>query len=76
LKLELLAEAFNVFNRNNKRVDVTDDGFGNSAASFLPYDSVLNAKHYPAQYRVLNGFLAPTNTCAPRQIQFAMRLYY
>lgn len=76
LKLELMAEAFNVFNRDNKRVDVTDDGFGNSAASFVPYDSVVNAKHYTAQYRVLNGFMVPTNTYAPRQMQFAMRLYY
>ena len=76
LRLELMAEAFNVFNRDNKRVDVTDDGFGNSAASFVPYDAVVNAKHYPAQYRVLNGFMVPTNAYAPRQIQFAMRLYY
>lgn len=76
LAIELMAEAFNTFNRDNKRVDVTDDGFSNSAASFVQYDTVVNARHYPAQYRVLNGFLVPTNAYAPRQIQFAVRLYY
>jgi hypothetical protein len=76
LAIELMAESFNVFNRDNKRVDMTDDGFGNSAASFVQSDTVINAKHYPAQYRTLNGFLVPTNAYAARRIQFALRFYY
>jgi hypothetical protein len=76
LRLELMAEAFNVFNRDNKRVNITDDGFDNSAASFVYQDTVVNAKHFPAQYRVLNGFMIPTDSYAPRQLQFAIRLFY
>ena len=76
LSLELMAEAFNAFNRDNKRLDITDDGFSNSAADFVNYDSVINAHHYPAQYRILNGFLTPNNSYAPRQLQFAIRFYY
>jgi hypothetical protein len=76
IAIELMAEAFNSFNRDNKRVDITDDGFSNSAASFVQSDSVIDSKHYPAQYRLLNGFLVPTNSYAPRQLQFAIRLYY
>ncbi len=76
LKLELMAEMFNAFNRDNKRLDISDDGFGGSAADFVQQDTVINARHYPAQYRTLNGFLVPTNSYAPRQIQFAIRLYY
>jgi len=76
LKLELMAEAFNAFNRDNKRVDIGDDGFSNSAATFVQQDTVLNAQHFPAQYRLLNGFMVPTSAYAPRQIQFAVRLYY
>ena len=75
-RLELMAEAFNVFNRENQRINTTDDGFDNSAASFVQQDSVVNSQHYPAQYRVLNGFLQPTDSYAPRQIQFALRFYY
>jgi hypothetical protein len=76
VKLEFMAEAFNAFNRDNKRVDVSDDGFSNSAATFVQQDTVVNAQHFPAQYRESNGFLVPTNAYAPRQVQFAVRLYY
>jgi hypothetical protein len=76
VKLEFMTEGFNAFNRDNKRVDVSDDGFSNSAASFVQQDTVINAQHFPAQYRASNGFLVPTNAYAPRQIQFAVRLYY
>ncbi|HWR16426.1 MAG TPA: TonB-dependent receptor [Terriglobales bacterium] len=75
-KVELLAEFFNMFNRDNKRVELSDDGFDNSAASFVPEDTVVNAKHFPAQYRKLDGFLVPKNAYAPRQVQFAVRFYY
>jgi hypothetical protein len=76
VRMELMAEGFNVFNRDNKRVEITDDGFGNSAANFVQQDTVINAKHYPAQYRLLNGFMVPTNAYAPRQVQLAVRFYY
>jgi hypothetical protein len=76
IAIELMAEAFNSFNRDNKRVDITDDGFSNSAASFVQSDTVIDSRHYPAQYRLLNGFLVPSNSYAPRQLQFAIRLYY
>ena len=36
MKVELLAEAFNFTNRDNKRVEITDDGFVNAAAKFVP----------------------------------------
>ncbi|HET9695262.1 MAG TPA: hypothetical protein VFP40_00265, partial [Terriglobales bacterium] len=76
LKLELMAEAFNVLNRDNKRVNSSDDGFDNSAATFVQQDAVVNATHFPAQYRLLNGFMRPTDSYAPRQLQFAIRLFY
>lgn len=75
-KLELLAEAFNAFNRDNKRIDSSDDGFADSAANFVQQDTVINSRHFPAQYRNIDGFLRPTTSYAPRQIQFAFRIYY
>jgi len=71
-----LAESFNLFNRDNKRLDITDDGFSNAAANFVQQDSVVNSRHFPAQYRVLNGFMVPSNSFAPRQVQFALRMLY
>jgi hypothetical protein len=76
LKLEAMAEAFNLFNRSNKRIDSSDDGFATSAGSFVQQDTVIASRHYPAQYRKLDGFLRPKSSYAPRQIQFALRLYF
>jgi Carboxypeptidase regulatory-like domain len=76
LRLELIAESFNSFNRDNKRLDTSDDGFSTTAANFIYQDSTIAARHYPAQYRVSNGFLVPNSSYAPRQVQIALRLQY
>lgn len=74
--VEFLAESFNLLNRVNKRVDVSDDGFSNSAAQFVQQEKNVNGKLYPAHFQQLGGFLSPTNSYAPRQIQFARRLKF
>ncbi|HEU5402731.1 MAG TPA: hypothetical protein VFU86_15325, partial [Terriglobales bacterium] len=75
-KLSLLVESFNVFNRDNKRVDTTDDSFQSAAASFVLQDTTINNHRYPAQFRLSNGFLQPNNAYAPRQIQLSIRVSY
>ena len=52
--LELLAESFNVTNRTNKRVQISDDGFFNSAGQFVAYSNLVqaNGKYYPGQYQI------------------------
>jgi hypothetical protein len=75
-RLELVAESFNLFNRTNQQVDVSDDGFYNSAGQFVAYSTSVAGKQYPAQFQLNSKFLLPTNAYAPRQIQFAVRLNY
>jgi len=76
LKLDAIAEAFNVFNRSNKRVDVTDDGFLNHAADFIPIDQTIAGSHYPGYYKKSATFMEPTDAYAPRQVQFGLRLTF
>jgi len=75
-RLEFTAESFNLFNRANKRVDVSDDGFASTAASFEQQDKVVENKHYPANFKLNSKFLTPNNAYSPRQIQFALRLKF
>jgi len=75
-RIEMLAESFNLFNRNNKRVDISDDGFTNTAAQFVALDKTVNNRTYPAYYSRLTSFLSPNNSYAPRQVQLAVRLLY
>ena len=79
VKLDLLVESFNVTNRTNKRVQISDDGFFNSAGQFVAYSNKpvgVNGKYYPGQYQINETFLEPTNAYAPRQIQIALRLNF
>lgn len=76
LKLQLLAEAFNIMNRTNYQVDTTDDGFLNTAAEFVPIDRTIAGSHYPAYYSQSSGFMQPTNAYASRQVQLGVRLTF
>jgi hypothetical protein len=76
LRLELLAESFNLFNHLNQRVDTNDDGFLSSAATFVAQEKTVNGQRYPAHYELNGHFLTPTNAYAPRQVQFSLRLTF
>ena len=72
----LSAESFNLFNRTNANVQISDDGFYNSAGQFVAYTTTANGKVYPGQFMVNSGFLTPTNAYAPRQLQFSLRMNF
>jgi len=72
----LMAESFNLFNRTNSRVEISDDGFYNSAGEFVAYSTTVKGKVYPGEYLMNSQFLTPTNAYAPRQVQFALRLSF
>lgn len=76
VKLDLMVEAFNLFNRNNKRVDINDDGFASTAADFVPITTVAGGSVFPARYQRLSSFLVPVRSYAPRQIQFAIKAVF
>ena len=66
----LTAESFNLFNRDNSRVQISDDGFYNSAGQFVAYSTTVQGKTYPGMFLINSQFLTPTNAYAPRQVQF------
>jgi len=75
-KLELMIESFNLFNRNNERVQVSDDGFLNSAGQFSQEEKMIGINYFPAYYRKPVNFMKATNAYAPRQVQLALRLTF
>jgi hypothetical protein len=74
--LQLNAEAFNVFNRDNKNYVITDNGFVNSAGRFVQFTQSAGGTYYPAYYQQPTTFLKPTSSFAPRQMQVSMRLNF
>jgi hypothetical protein len=76
--LELTGETYNLFNRDNKRYGLSDNGFYNSAGQFIKYTQqpVRGGAYYPAYFQQPTSFLKPTSSFAPRQMQLSMRLNF
>jgi hypothetical protein len=76
LKLDLIVESFNLLNRDNQKLDLTSNGFINSAGQFVQVDNRIGINIFPAQYRQQTNFLKANDAYAPRQLQFALKLIY
>ena len=75
-RLELTAESFNLFNRDNKKLGLSDSGFWNSAGQFVVYSKRAGGTYYPAYYQQPASFMRALSAYAPRQIQLAARLQF
>ena len=73
LRVELTAESFNLFNRDNQRYELSDDGFLNGAGQFVPLDRTVGGKLYPAYYQQPANFMRATSAYAPRLVQLGVR---
>jgi hypothetical protein len=76
LRLELTAESFNLFNRDNRRYSLSDDGFQNAAGQFVPLDRKAGGRVYPAYYQQPTNFMKATSAYAPRLVQLGLRLVF
>ena len=75
-KLELQVEAFNMLNRDNQRVQITDNGFQTSGTQFVQTDKTIGINHFPGYYQTPANLMRATDAYAARQIQLALRLNY
>jgi hypothetical protein len=76
MKLDFMAESFNLLNRDNQRVDITDNGFQTDVVQFLQTTKRIGFVKFPAYYQVPTSLTRATNAYAPREIQLALRLSF
>ena len=76
VKLEFMAESFNLLNRDNQRVQITQDGFITKSAQFVQTSKLIGINYFPAQYRTPTSFLRATDDDAPPQVQLGLKLIY
>ncbi len=75
-KLNLVAESFNLFNRDNQRVAITSNGLVANATTFVQSSVTANIAPFPGYYQLPNNFMKPNAAYAPRQIQLALKFIY
>jgi hypothetical protein len=75
-KLQLTAEAFNLLNRDNQRVEITSNGLTVDATTFVQYTVYVNGVPAPAYYQQPQNFLKPNAAYAPRQIQLGLKFIF
>ena len=75
-KLNLMAESFNLFNRDNQRVAITSNGMVASASTFVQDNVTANIAPYPGYYELPNNFMKPNAAYSPRQIQLSVKFIF
>jgi Carboxypeptidase regulatory-like domain/TonB dependent receptor len=75
-RLEFTADSFNLFNRDNQRVEITSSGLTVEATTFIQYSAYVDGIFYPAYYQQPQDFLKPNAAFAPRQIQLGLKLVF
>jgi len=76
VKMNLVAESFNLFNRDNQRVAITSNGLVANASTFVQSSVNANIAPFPGYYELPNNFMKPNAAYPPRQIQLALKFIY
>src|ERR1700674_121318 len=76
LKVDLVVESFNLLNRDNKRVQVTEDGLQSNVAHFVKIGTQLGINYFPGHYQIPRNPLQATNAYSPRQVQLALKMIF
>jgi hypothetical protein len=75
-RLDLTADSFNLFNRDNQRVLITTNGLTVNATTFVQSSTTTGLAPYPGYYQLPQNFLKPNAAFAPRQIQLGLKLVF
>jgi hypothetical protein len=75
-KINLVAESFNLLNRDNQRVSITSNGLIANASTFVQSSVTANIAPYPGYYNLPSNFMKPNAAYAPRQIQLALKFVF
>jgi hypothetical protein len=75
-RIDFSADSFNLFNRDNQRVESTSEGLTAEATTFTQYSTYVNGVPYPAYYQQPQDFLKPNAAFAPRQLQLGLKCVF
>jgi len=75
-KLDLVADSFNLLNRDNQRYTITDDGLESNGVQFIQIGNQIGIKYFPAHFQVYSNPFRPNAAYPPRQVQLGLKMTY
>jgi hypothetical protein len=75
-KINLVAESFNLLNRDNQRVAITSNGLVANASTFVQSSVTTTLAPYPGYYTLPSNFMKPNAAYAPRQVQLSLKFVF
>jgi len=75
-KIDLIIESFNLLNRDNQLVTITENGLQSDSAYFVKISNELGINYFPGHYQIPSNPVSITNSFPPREIQLALRMTY
>jgi len=76
LKIDLAIESFNLLNRDNKLVTITEDGLTSNSAYFVKVSNQIGINYFPGHFQVPTNPVQATNSFPPRQVQLALKMNF
>ncbi len=76
LKVDLVVESFNLLNRDNKLVTITENGLTSDSVYFEKISTQIGINYFPGHFQVPTNPVAATNSFPPRQVQLALKLAF
>jgi len=76
LKMDFMVESFNLLNRDNKLVQITEDGLNSTSVYFEKISNQLGINYFPGHFQVPRNPVQISNSYPPRQIQFAFKTIF
>src|SRR5579863_5910495 len=76
LKIDLVVESFNLLNRDNKLVTITEDGLTSNSAYFVKISNQIGINYFPGHFQVPTNPVQALNSFPPRQVQLALKMTF
>ena len=76
LKVDLMVESFNLLNRDNKLVAISEDGLLSNSVYFEKISNQLGINYFPGHFQVPSNPVQPNNSFPPRQIQLGIKMTF
>lgn len=76
VKLNLMVNAFNLFNRQNLKIESVQNNFQTAAAQFVLTDKSIGVNNFPAYYQRTSDFMKPLDAYAARQLELSLKAVF